>query len=83
MLCYIFNMILRCHQRVFAMSSTCFAHKLMEHIKIIRNHEASFNIDGKTFILGSIENSQSKYNILCLEIKRFIYLCRRKMFCQV
>ena len=49
---------------------------MIDLTEICRNYDASFETDCQTFILGSTEKSQ--YNILFIEIKRFIYLCRRK-----
>ena len=52
----------------------------LHHItSAIKNIDNNFSFDCKTFILGSVGNQSEKYNVLCLEIKRFIYNCRRKM----
>ena len=51
--------------------------KLMSDlIDTAKTQDTSFEPDVQTFVLGSPGNNQ--YNLLCLEIKRYIYLCRRK-----
>ena len=44
----------------------------------IQNHNIFWNVDCKSFILGYHKPSQGHFNILCLEIKRYIFLCKRK-----
>ena len=44
----------------------------------LQNHNIVWNVDCKSFILGYQKPSQGHFNILCLEIKRYIFLCKRK-----
>jgi hypothetical protein len=51
---------------------------IAEIIKIVRIHDTLYDIDCQTFVLGYTKKSQSQYNTLFLEIKKYVYLCRRK-----
>ena len=44
----------------------------------IKRFHGDFQIDCKTFLLGNPKKNLESYNILCLEIKRYMYLCKRK-----
>ena len=52
---------------------------ILEALEYIKGFDSTFIIDNsKTFILGFSERNLFHFNIICLEIKRFIYLCKRK-----
>ena len=62
--------------RPFILELQCHTNVLHHITSAIKNIDNNFSFDCKTFILGSVGNQSEKYNVLCLEIKRFIYNCR-------
>ena len=40
--------------------------------------DIAFEIDCKSFLLGKSDKKCEPFNLLCLEIKRYMYLCKRK-----
>lgn len=45
---------------------------------VVKNREITFTVDCKSFILGYTNKGFECYNMLCLEIKRYLFLCKRK-----
>ena len=46
--------------------------------KYLQNHNIDRKVDCKSFIFGSHKASHGPVNIFCLEIKRYIFLYKRK-----
>ena len=51
---------------------------IQEVQNIVIVHDSNFYINKKSFILGYSKQKLSHYNVLCLEIKRYIFLCKTK-----
>jgi hypothetical protein len=46
--------------------------------QLLKCHNVDWTVDCKTFILGYQKGDQCQLNIFCLELKRYIFLCKRR-----
>lgn len=51
---------------------------IIELTSLIKDYDVNFYVNCKTFLLGYPSKMFCQYNIVCLETKRYIFLCRRK-----